>query len=126
MADFSSPGTVRYQHPLVVPNRSRPVTDTKERMTNNAGTNSELNARVTQVSNSNGSTDTMAMMTKVIEMVQQQIAQQTAQSAVQQQLTELLIGQQRGSQQRHHQMIQWQQQTQKDMIDPLRVTKQEP
>ena len=95
-------------------------------MTNNAGTNSELNARVTQVSNSNGSTDTMAVMTRVMEMVQQQIAQQTAQSAVQQQLTELLISQQRASQERHYEMIQWQQQTQKDMIEALRVTKQEP
>ena len=95
-------------------------------MTNNAGTNSELNARVTQVSNLNGSTDTMAVMTRVMEMVQQQIAQQTAQAAVQQQLTELLISQQRASQERHYEMIQWQQQTQKDMIEALRVTKQEP
>ena len=110
----------------VVPNRSRPITDRNERMTNNAGTNSELNARVTQVSNSNGSTDTMAVMTRVMEMVQQQIAQQTAQSAVQQQLTELLISQQRASQERHYEMIQWQQQTQKDMIEALRMTKQEP
>ena len=102
------------------------MTDRNERMTNNAGTNSELNARVTQVSNSNGSTDTMAVMTRVMEMVQQQIAQQTAQSAVQQQLTELLISQQRASQERHYEMIQWQQQTQKDMIEALRVTKQEP
>ena len=110
----------------VVPNRSRPITDTNERMTNNAGTNSELNARVTQVSNSNGSTDTMALMTRIMEMVQQQIVQQTAQSAMQQQLTELLIDQQRESQERHNEMIQWQQQTQKDMIEAMRVTKQEP
>ena len=61
-----------------------------------------------------------------MEMVQQQIVQQTAQSAMQQQLTELLIGQQRESQERHNEMIQWQQQTQKDMIEALRVTKQEP
>ena len=110
----------------VVPIRPQPVTDTNERKTNNAGTNSELNARVTQVSNSYGSTDTTAVMTRVMEMVQRQIVQQTAQSTVQQQLTELLIGQQRASQERHYEMIQWQQQTQKDMIEALRVTKQEP
>ena len=136
--DFSSPAGAKSEsneprtkleansEEKVEPNRSRPITDRNERMTNNAGTNSELNARVTQVSNSNGSTDTMAVMTRVMEMVQQQIAQQTAQSAVQQQLTELLISQQRASQERHYEMIQWQQQTQKDMIEALRVTKQEP
>ena len=87
------------------------------------GTKSELNARVTQALNSNGSTDTMAVMTRVMEMVQQQIVQQTAQSAVQQQLTELLIGQQRALQERHYEMMQRQKQTQKDMIDALRMTK---
>ena len=44
----------------------------------------------------------MAVMMKVMEMVQQRIMQQIAQSAVQQQLTKLLIGQQRASQERHY------------------------
>ena len=51
-------------------------------MTNNAGTKSKLNERVTQVLNSNASTDTMAVMTTVMEIVQQQSVQQAAQSAV--------------------------------------------
>ena len=110
----------------VVPNRPEPVTDTNERMTNNAGTKSKLNERVTQVLNSNASTDTMAVMTRVMEIVQQQSVQQAAQSAVQQQLTGLLIAQQWASQERHYEIIKWQQQTQEDMIEALRVTKQEP